>query len=90
MASENRHPLAIYLDRKGVKPWRFAAQHGIPPRTIYSLLNGPTRNPMQSLMQQIETATDGVVTVQMQSDWARENAARAAKGKKNGRQHRRS
>lgn len=65
------HPLLKFLGET-VKPWRFADQHKIPRTSLYALLRGENQNPSANLMQDIETATQGVVTVQMQSDWSRQ------------------
>ena len=65
------HPLIVYLEAKDQKPWRFADAHKMPRTNLYAVLRGKIANPSLNMLQGIEDATGGAVTVQMQADWAK-------------------
>ena len=59
----DEHPLQSWLDRQGIKAWRFADDAGISRVTIYKLIAG--REPNLSTLIKIEKATDSKVTMRM-------------------------
>lgn len=63
------HPLAAWLKRHKLKPYKFADQIKIPRRTLYSHLNGDVTNPTLNAMRAIEKGTDGKVSVRSQAVW---------------------
>lgn len=67
------HPLVAWLARKKLKPYVFADMHKIPRRTIYNQTSGVTTVPTITVMQRIEDATGGKVTVKKQIAWLQEN-----------------
>lgn len=65
------NPLSIWLARKDLRAWRFADEHKMPRRTIYTFITGENTNPRLKLMMAIQKITKGQVTITMISDWCR-------------------
>lgn len=73
------HPLIAWLEKKGIKPYRFAAENGLHARPLYAHLNGEVIEPKTGMMAKIEKATGGEVTIHQQVDWFVKRGKRAAK-----------
>jgi predicted transcriptional regulator len=63
----DEHPLQGWLDRQGIKAWRFADDAKISRVTIYKLIQG--REPNLATLVKIEKATDSQVTMRMCADY---------------------
>jgi hypothetical protein len=69
MRKEKLHPLDYYLLDTGESLPSFATAHKLRLRALYEHMNGEVENPGILVLQAIEKATGGKVTVQQQSAW---------------------
>ncbi len=76
------HPLDRWLVAKELKVYEFAEEHGLNFKTLYSHVNGDVKEPSIDVMERIEDATKGQVSLRAQIDWVRRQ--RRARGKRNG------
>jgi hypothetical protein len=70
------HPLDIWLlEQQPIMSLpAFAAKKGLKVRALYEHVNGEVKDPKLLVMQAIEKATSGAVTVQMQANWFKSQA----------------
>ena len=67
------HPLVLWLRRKKVAAYVFAATNGIAFAALYKHFRREVSNPKMDTLLKIEAGTGGAVTVKKQMDWLREN-----------------
>lgn len=70
------HPLDLWLleQEPGMSLPMFAVKKGLKVRALYEHVNGEVKDPKLLVMQAIEKATHGNVTVQMQANWFKSQA----------------
>ena len=73
------HPLVPWLAKKGLKPYKFAAKHKLSSRPLYAHIKGEGEHPSLRIMEAIEKATKGAVSVDAQIKWSRRNRQRLAR-----------
>ena len=77
MQTDSRHPLAIWIERKGLSvEYDFAPRCGYHFVTIYALMRGAKRRPGAGLLEAIQTATGGEVTITEMLEWQRRHGQR--------------
>ena len=63
------HPLRSWLARRKQSVVEFAAQCGIPMRTLYDLTSPEVQDAKLTTLVAVEKATGGKITVQKMADW---------------------
>lgn len=69
MAMTIPHPLETWLKRRKLRAYKWAHTHGIGTHQLYAHLRGHVKNPSMKVMDAIEKATGGTVTLKRQRDW---------------------
>lgn len=69
-------PLAPWLEKRDIRPYKFAKDAGLALRTVYAYVNGERFMQCDPrCLTAIEAATDGEVTLRQMTEWMEQKRA---------------